>query len=683
MFRYFIYSFLFLIVSFSLSINVKANGVLTDAQWRGSNLVLRFSDSILYQVDFANSDSKNVAVSLIGANLSAISNNLKVEPFTLDAPGGLTRATLVQLKPNLVTLKINLLPNYSFSVLWRPYSNQFLVYTYQWDKLSVSEKEFHKGLIALENGLKEQVEKLLATSASLGNKNARSVLGVFYAKVGNDEFAEQYLTNPSEPDDYAALAEVKTRSGDKALAFSYDNKFRSLMKAQRVTSNDDSITLITNSQKFLKQLDSEKKSKSAVLNSLNDPIFITIILIVILLFILIVFLITKRSGGKNNSNLNSKRDFFRSNNSRKNYYDYSNEYSNYSNKKSKSNITNDDILNTSDFKSVNNDSDSFPFDNAFSNSDFRIIPSTSSIDISDGEHIVNQAKALIKNDEIHDESNEKGELKSSDKNTSGENDSNINSKIITFKDNYHNDNSNSDSLIKKNNDDDEVNNLDLKTDEENTLEEKLEEEIITKYRLDNKFVDLQNKIPNYSSEISINTDLNIHKDNLTNELKSKENKENLITESSSNNKENQSKSTIKNDGFLDNLNQDKIELKIPTITNEFLKHNRFATNLNQKPKQLSVQTLELRKKIETMNNLNVNLTSKDNPNINNHNFSFTDSTLLDKNLYSNHTLLTISKRWSKPTAGFDAMPIKQAAKTEKVSRDYIMLKELMQRTKVN
>lgn len=30
------------------------------------------------------------------------------------------------------------------------------------------------------------------------------------------------------------------------------------MKAQRVTSNDDSITLITNSQKFLKQLDSEK-----------------------------------------------------------------------------------------------------------------------------------------------------------------------------------------------------------------------------------------------------------------------------------------------------------------------------------------------------------------------------------------------------------------------------------------
>ena len=236
---------------------------------------------------------------------------------------------------------------------------------------------------------------------------------------------------------------------------------------------------------------------------------------------------------------------------------------------------------------------------------------------------------------------------------------------------------------KNNNDDDEVNNLDLKTDEENTLDEKLEEEIITKYRLNNKFVDLQNKIPNYSSEISINTDLNIHKDNLTNELKSKENKENLITESSSNNKENQSKSTIKNDGFLDNLNQDKIELKIPTITNEFLKHNRFATNLNQKPKQLSVQTLELRKKIETMNNLNVNLTSKDNPNINNHNFSFTDSTLLDKNLYSNHTLLTISKRWSKPTAGFDAMPIKQAAKTEKVSRDYIMLKELMQRTKVN
>lgn len=81
-------------------------------------------------------------------------------------------------------------------------------------------------------------------------------------------------------------------------------------------------------------------------------------------------------------------------------------------------------------------------------------------------------------------------------------------------------------------------------------------------------------------------------------MKSKENKENLITESSSNNKENQSKSTIKNDGFLDNLNQDKIELKIPTITNEFLKHNRFATNLNQKPKQLSVQTLELRKRLK-------------------------------------------------------------------------------------
>lgn len=675
----------------------QAAAVLTEAYWQGTNLVLQFSDSVLYQVDLVNTDTSNVAVNLIGANLSAVSStNSKVEPFVIDAPGGLSRATLTQLKKNLVTLKIKLLPQHSYSVLWRPYSNRFYVYTHDWNKLTPAEKEFHKGLIALENGLKEQVEKQLATSAALGNKNARSVLGVFYAKVGSDELAEQYLANPTEADDYAALAEVKTRSGDKGLAFSYERKFQNMMKAQRFNSQDDSIAIVTGSQIFLDQLREQKRKRSGILNSLNDPMFITTILLVILLFITIVFLLIRRSSNNGGEKPMSKKDFFKSS-SRKKYYDYNNDYSNYYNKRKQdingsveqATLSNDKPSGGKDEQSQGNvqQEENYLHDkaeNPLKIYNFRQTDKTS-LDTATGDEIVSQAKSII---------DEKEKIK----------DGNVSSEEFSSEDIIK------DEIIATEPHKNEIlgvegiENLQQAKLEKDNLDKQIQDDMLNDEALSellvkNKQEQMQQGIDKANSELKT-------EDLKTDEVKDYEAKDYEAKYEGVENEEQlriidkydepeiyrfteEQELEIKNEDAEKQVIKPLTEkLNIPTINNEFLRHSRYAHKNSDKPKQLSLQALELRKKIEALQEAssiaededlsNNELSQKENKN-------FTQDKK-NRNFAEQRIIISsgkpTGKRLSTPTVGEEAVEIMLQARAEKVSRDYIMLKQLMSQVNI-
>jgi hypothetical protein len=198
---------------------------LIDFDWRGDDLVLVFSDSVGYQVDLAESDTAHVVVRFRNV---VISDRVRQSAAGAEAPvgavsisigsrGGRT-AAITPVARNEASLRVHDDERLGYSLEWRPYTRQLVVHTFDWDRLSYGESQYHQGLIALEQGVFDQAEELLQVAGASGESRANGVLASLYARRGADSLAKYFLRDPGSAEEYAALAAVQQRSGDSTAA---------------------------------------------------------------------------------------------------------------------------------------------------------------------------------------------------------------------------------------------------------------------------------------------------------------------------------------------------------------------------------------------------------------------------------------------------------------------------------
>jgi hypothetical protein len=187
---------------------------LLDASWKGEDVILRFSDSASYTIDLAESDSSQLVIRF--HNLTLVSP-VDAQGTNMRGPDG-RRALLTQPAPNEARLTVLGRGRLGYASLWRPYSHTLVVHTFDWAKLDYPAEQYYKALLALEQGLDAAGIEMLKQAHTTGEPRAASVLGVYYARHGNTALARQYLTNPVDADDNAALAAIAGKSGDNATA---------------------------------------------------------------------------------------------------------------------------------------------------------------------------------------------------------------------------------------------------------------------------------------------------------------------------------------------------------------------------------------------------------------------------------------------------------------------------------
>ncbi len=197
---------------------------VTGAAWNGSDFIVAFSDSAGYAVDLTQSDSSQMVIHFPGAARGA-----GVPSAAIGGPNG-RRAAITPADGGL-RLTIAGSGRLGYSTLWRPYSHRLVIHTFAWDSLPYQEQQYQKGLLALEEGLRDRALELLGVAYATGDRRAGSVLGVQYARDGKDSLAIHYLGNPVDADDYLALADVYRRSGDSAAARTSEVNGRKLMAA--------------------------------------------------------------------------------------------------------------------------------------------------------------------------------------------------------------------------------------------------------------------------------------------------------------------------------------------------------------------------------------------------------------------------------------------------------------------
>lgn len=191
--------------------------VLEEMKWIGNDLELSFGDSVEYSVDLVMSDSGLVLRFLKPFYRTGVEPNLR-------GPNGiraiLTKEGSVVGDANLLTVRGN--NRIGYSTLWRPHSKRLIVHTFDWNKLSFAESQYHHGLLALEQNLPDLAIEYLNAARAADNgpiaRRAESVLAMLYERQGKDSLAKTYLTHPSDPDDHGVLAAIARRAGDSAAA---------------------------------------------------------------------------------------------------------------------------------------------------------------------------------------------------------------------------------------------------------------------------------------------------------------------------------------------------------------------------------------------------------------------------------------------------------------------------------
>lgn len=199
---------------------------ITDVRWQGEDLLIRFSDSVPYSVDLAESDTSQVILRLSPLTLPA---SLATK---LQGPSGRT-AILTGAAPNELRVTIRSNDRMGYGTIWRPYSHTLVVHTFRWRQLGYSEEQYFKGLLAFEQRLDAQGIEFLRLAYAAGDRRAASALGIYYARHGEEALAAQYLTQPLEADDFAALAQVKRSMGDAAAAAEMERSFTQLTDSRR------------------------------------------------------------------------------------------------------------------------------------------------------------------------------------------------------------------------------------------------------------------------------------------------------------------------------------------------------------------------------------------------------------------------------------------------------------------
>ncbi len=196
-----------------------------DLRWEGDDVAIRFSDSLGYAVDLAESDSTQLVIRLSNAHL----------PQTADQGGSSIlgphrrEAILTRSGPNELRLTVRAATRLGYASIWRPYSNTLIVHTFDWNKLEYAQEHYYKGLLAFEQGLDRQALEMLRIAYATGDPRAASALGVYYARRGERTLAAQYLAKPTTADDYAALAAAQLKGGDSAVAASNQQTSREML----------------------------------------------------------------------------------------------------------------------------------------------------------------------------------------------------------------------------------------------------------------------------------------------------------------------------------------------------------------------------------------------------------------------------------------------------------------------
>jgi len=187
---------------------------LLDASWKNDDLLIKFSDSVSYTIDLAESDSAQLVIRFHGITAP---QSGALQGMNLRGRMG-RRALLTEAGPGEMRLTLTGRGKLGYASLWRPYSHTLVVSTFEWGALDYPREQYYKALLALEQGLDAQGLELLRLAHSTGEPRAASVLGVYYARHGNPTLAAHYLAKPLDADDHAALAELANRSGDTTTA---------------------------------------------------------------------------------------------------------------------------------------------------------------------------------------------------------------------------------------------------------------------------------------------------------------------------------------------------------------------------------------------------------------------------------------------------------------------------------
>lgn len=199
---------------------------ITDVRWQGEDLLLRFSDSVPYSVDLAESDTNQVIVRISPLTLPA---SLATE---LQGPAGRT-LLLTGASPGELRVTVRSSDRMGYGIVWRPYTHTLIIHTFRWRQLGYAEEQYFKGLLAFEQQLDAQGIEFLRLAYAAGDRRAASALGIYYARHGEEALAAQYLTQPLEADDFAALAQVKRKLGDTVAAAEMERSFMQLSDSRR------------------------------------------------------------------------------------------------------------------------------------------------------------------------------------------------------------------------------------------------------------------------------------------------------------------------------------------------------------------------------------------------------------------------------------------------------------------
>ena len=226
-------TFATLLLSASLLLMPWASAAATDivdARWQGENLAIRFSDSLPYRIDLAESDTNQLVLRLSSLHLPS---TLATE---LQGPAGRS-ALLIQSAPNELRITVRSSDRMGYGTIWRPYSHTLVIHTFRWRQLGYAEEQYFKGLLAFEQQLEAQGIEYLRLAYAAGDRRAASALGAHYARRGDNALAAQYLSSPTDADDFAALAQDKRSMGDSAAARELERSFVQLTAPSAPASN--------------------------------------------------------------------------------------------------------------------------------------------------------------------------------------------------------------------------------------------------------------------------------------------------------------------------------------------------------------------------------------------------------------------------------------------------------------
>lgn len=246
---------------------------ITGVRWSGSDFVIGFTDSVGYSIDLGLSDSTQLVVRLTG-----IEPNDKL--FRVGGNAGPNGAeALLSPTPDGGRLTITFPKRYGYSTVWRPYTHRLIVHTFDWDALSYGELQYYKGLLALEGGFVKQAEELLALAYATGEDRAGSVLGVHYARLGNDSLAGRYLHHAIDEDDRIAMRSIGREPN--AIAATDD--------AQQPTEQ------ASPAQEEESRQSPHPPTSGEFLTSLSDPRTIAAILVAVVTFAAIITVLFRRN----------------------------------------------------------------------------------------------------------------------------------------------------------------------------------------------------------------------------------------------------------------------------------------------------------------------------------------------------------------------------------------------------